>query len=225
MTTRRISAISPVGRFVTLAGGLAVTAVASLLPRLEQPATSLHSLLHPLAPISHHTSHTLVLLAFGLALALPRRRRSGLRIGQIRANWLRVLLVCAVPVVVTAIVYPRLPVQPFNGGRLEMWLVSPLAQDLVFQGFLLGRLERSFPPRSRLGFGAALVVGALFFSAWHLPNLASGMPRGFVAFQLAYTAAGFMLTGLSRLWTGSILYATLSHSAVNFIAAMARVPA
>jgi membrane protease YdiL (CAAX protease family) len=222
VTAGRIRAISPVGRLVTLAAGLIVTTLAWLLPRLEQPATALHSLLHPFLPISHQTSHSLVLLAFGLALTLPSRRRSGLRIGAFRANWLRVLIVCAIPVLVTAIVYPRLPVQPFSRGRIEMWLVSPLAQDLVFQGFLLGRLERSYPPRGRLRFGTALVIGATFFSAWHLQNFASGMPRAFVLFQLAYTAAGFLLTGLSRLWTGSILYATLSHSAVNFIAAMAR---
>jgi membrane protease YdiL (CAAX protease family) len=209
---------------VTLAAGLVVTTIAWLLPHLEQPAIALHALLHPFLPISHQTSHSLVLLAFGLALTLPGRKRNGLRIGSIRPNWLRVLVVCAIPIIVTAIVYPRLPVQPFRGGRIEMWLISPIAQDLVFQGFLLGRLERSYPPRGRLRFGKALMLGALFFSAWHLQNFTSPMPTGFVAFQLAYTAAGFMLTGMSRLWTGSILYATLSHSAVNFIAAMTGLP-
>jgi membrane protease YdiL (CAAX protease family) len=154
-------------------------------------------------------------------LTLPRRRRSGLRFGDIRNNWLRVIIVCAIPIAATAIAYPLLPVRPFTGGRIEMWLISPFAQDLVFQGFLLGRLERSYPPRNRTGFGTALVLGALFFSAWHAQNFAGGTPDGFVFFQLAYTAVGFMLTGLSRLWTGSILYATLSHSAVNLIAAMA----
>lgn len=219
MTQRPIRAISPVGRLVTISAGIAVTAGAWLLPGFEPPANALQEVLDHFLPVSHHTSHTLILLIFGLALTLPHRRRSGLRLGAIRSNWLRVTFVCAIPIIATAILYPRLPVHPFAGGRIEMWLISPLAQDLVFQGFLLGRLERSYPPRSRSRFGIALILGALFFSAWHLQNLYSAMPTGFVLFQLAYTAAGFMLTGLSRLWTGSILYATLSHSAVNYIAA------
>jgi membrane protease YdiL (CAAX protease family) len=48
------------------------------------------------------------------------------------------------------------------------------------------------------------------------------MSPAFLAFQLLYTSAGFVLTGLSRQWTGSLLYATLSHSGVNFIAWVAR---
>jgi membrane protease YdiL (CAAX protease family) len=101
-----------------------------------------------------------------------------------------------------------------------MWLVSPLAQDLIFMGWLYGRLDRAFPAyvHEALRIRRAVPLGGAFFAAWHLQNLAGGMSSGFVAFQLAYTATGYVVTGLSRQWTGSMLYATASHSAVNFIA-------
>ena len=44
------------------------------------------------------------------------------------------------------------------------------------------------------------------------------MARAWASLQLLYSAAGLVLVGLSRQWTGSILYATLTHSAVNAVA-------
>ena len=52
----------------------------------------------------------------------------------------------------------------------------------------------------------------------YLPNLLSTMSPGYVAFQLSYVFVGCVLVGLSRQWTGTIIYATLSHMAVNYIA-------
>lgn len=161
------------------------------------------------------------LLLYGLALTLPTWRRSGLRIGTIREHWKGVLLVCGGPVLLTLLVYPNLPERPFAHAGPGMWLVSPLAQDLVFLGFILGQLEPRFPRPfvRRLGAPRALVVGAAFFAAWHLPNFcAHGISTGYVVFQLGYTAGGFLLVGLSRVWTGSILYGVLEHSLVNLIA-------
>ena len=37
-------------------------------------------------------------------------------------------------------------------------------------------------------------------------------------FQLGYTFIGCVLLGISRQWTGSIVYATVTHTAVNYIA-------
>ena len=164
--------------------------------------------------------HTLVLLAIGLCLALSAPRRSGLQLGSLRAHWRGVLLVCGVPILLCALVYPNLPERPFAGAHWGMWAVSPLAQDLVFIGFLYGQLERVFPgcihPRLALSWG--LVLTSLFFALWHLPNLSSTMSGAYVAFQMCYVVAGLVVIGLSRQWTGSILYATATHSAVNAIA-------
>jgi membrane protease YdiL (CAAX protease family) len=173
--------------------------------------------------ISYETFHDLVLLVMGLTLALPTRSRSGLRIGRIRGNWRRVGLVCGLPLLLTAIIYPSLRERPFAAAGASMWLVSPLAQDLVFMGFLYGRLEPLFASNihTRIPVRRALVVTAVYFALWHLPNFGVGVSVGFVTCQLIYTAVGFVVIGLSRQWTGSILYGTLTHSAINLVAWLA----
>jgi membrane protease YdiL (CAAX protease family) len=159
------------------------------------------------------------LLAFGLLLSLPTRERSGLRVGSIREHGRRVLLVCGLPPLLTALVYPNLPVRPFSGAYFTMWLVSPLAQTTVFLGFLYGYLEPRFPgyvhPRVPVRWALALTM--LLFALWHVPNFL-GMAPGYVWFQLFYTGVLGIVPALSRQWTGSIWYAALCHSAVNFVA-------
>lgn len=156
---------------------------------------------------------------FGLLLVLPTWRRNGLRLGRLRGNVGRVLLVCGGPVLITAIVYPNLPVRPFGGMPATMWLISPFARDSIFIGYLYGRLEQVFPGyvHPRIPAQRALFIGAVFFTLWHAPGLFSDHP-GYVLFQLAYTSVGYVLTGLSRQWTGSFLYVTLCHSSINWIA-------
>jgi membrane protease YdiL (CAAX protease family) len=169
--------------------------------------------------LSWHWYASLVFLGFGLLLTLPTRERSGLRIGSIRAHWRGVLLVCGGSVLATALVYPQLPVRPWGDQPATMWLVSPLAQSLIFIGYLYGRLERAFPGpvHPRIPVARALLLTVTFFGFWHLPNGFS-MPAGYFVFQLFYTSALAVVPGLSRQWTGSILYAVLTHSAINFIA-------
>ena len=161
----------------------------------------------------------LLSLLFGLALALSAPRRSGLRIGDVRPHLRGVLAACGIPVILAAIIYPLLPVRPFSGAAAGLWLISPPAQDLLFIGYLYGRLEPLYPyfVSPRIPVRRALVITALFFSAWHLPNF-STIPSGFVVFQISYTFAIFIVAGLSRQWTGSMLYFTLSHMGINFIA-------
>lgn len=113
-----------------------------------------------------------------------------------------------------------LPERPWDASHWSMWALSPLGQDLVFLGFLYGWLERSFPGRvhRRLPVATALVLTAGFFALWHVPNVAYGLTPGYVAFQVLYTFVGCVVVGLSRQWTGSLLYATVTHSAINFAA-------
>ena len=160
-------------------------------------------------------------LAFGLLLALPSPVRSGLGIGKIQEYFWPTLLVCGLPVLGTALIYPQLPehLRPFKGMEVGFWLISPLAQDLVFCGYLYGRFETLFPSylHRRLPVRWAVVLAALYFAAWHLRNL-EWSPVSFVMFQLCYTFAGAVFVGLSRQWTGSMWYLTLAHMAGNFIA-------
>jgi membrane protease YdiL (CAAX protease family) len=166
-----------------------------------------------------HWYVSLLFLALGLLLTLPTWRRSGLGPGRIGSHWKRVLLVCGSAVLATALVYPQLPTRPWADSPITMWLISPLAQSIFFIGYLYGRLEHAFPGfvHPRLPLTRALGLTVLFFAFWHLPNVFS-LPLGYFLFQLFYTSVLQLIPWLSRQWTGSIWYAVLTHSAINFIA-------
>jgi membrane protease YdiL (CAAX protease family) len=161
----------------------------------------------------------LVLIAVGLMLTLPAPRASGLRIGRIREHGKGVALVIGVPILLTAIVYPRLSDRPFAKSDISIWLTSPLAQDLIFGGVIYRILRPHFSARVHpaLPFEWVLPIGGLFFAAWHLQNFAF-LNWQYVVFQLVYTWAAYTFVGLTRQWTGSLLYVTLAHMAGNFIA-------
>jgi len=160
----------------------------------------------------------LYLILVGLMLTLPVPRESGLRIGNIREHWKGVLLLTAGPVLLCALVYPRLPEQPFRNSDVSIWLTSPLAQDLMFGGVIYRILRPHFSsyihPRVKMEW--VLPVGGLFFAGWHAQNFVS-FSREYVLFQMLYTWAAFTFVGLTRQWTGSILYVNLAHMAGNFV--------
>ena len=153
-----------------------------------------------------------------LLLCLGARSRSGLRAGVWKSQTWKVLGICALPVALTAIVYP-LTSQPFTGDRIGVWLISPAAQDLLFTGYLYGLLHAVFPGpvNNRFRVGKAVLLTAAFFALWHLPNFA-GIPASYVIFQLLYTFVGGAWVLLARQLTGSILPGIATHMAVNFLA-------
>lgn len=206
-----------------LALALVITAASHAVPNALAPMIAEA---HPavVSALGYGNLHDLVMLAFGLVLALSAPRASGLAWGRPTA---RVVFVAALPVVITALVYPRLPLRPFAGQRVGMWLISPFAQSAIFVGYLYGLFART-----RVGAGEgeseaservswrptrALVLTGVFFALWHAPNLAS-MPAGYVAFQFAYTFAAMLWTGLTRQWTGAVWYALAAHVCGNAIA-------
>jgi len=206
-------------RFEALSLAAALTVLAMVLP-YSDPVRNLYNSfgLPPDAWLSQHRFGDLALIAMGLILVLPAPRASGLCIGRIREYWWYVSLLIGLPLVGTAIVYPLLPDRPFKGADLNMWLTSPLAQDLFFGGVIYRILRPHFATRvSRwLPFEWVLPVGGLFFAAWHLQNL-EYFPTRYVAFQLLYTWGAYNLLGLTRQWTGSLLYVILAHMAGNFL--------
>jgi membrane protease YdiL (CAAX protease family) len=169
--------------------------------------------------IGRPSAYHLVCLGVALLLALPTARRSGLVIGRVRGLGWKLIGICAVPVVLTAIVYTRLPVRPFAGAPVSMWLISPAAQELFFLGYLYGRFAERFdrPLFPRVPVNGALVMTAAFFASWHLVNFFT-MPPGYVAFQLCYTFAMTLWTGMTRVMTGSLIWAIAVHMAVNAVA-------
>jgi hypothetical protein len=158
-------------------------------------------------------------LLFGVALVLPAPGRSGLLLGRLREHGRGVLVVCGVPIVLTAAVYPLLPTRPWSGDSSSMWTVSPAAQDLVFFGCIYRVLGESCRGRvlAAVPVERTLFWTALVFTAWHIPNFAA-LPAGYVAFQLLYVFVGACVVGLARQWTGSLLYGWITHTAVNAIA-------
>jgi membrane protease YdiL (CAAX protease family) len=153
-------------------------------------------------------------LLFGLMLVLPNPKKCGLRIGAIAENWRRVTLVIAVPSLIAACVAPFLELPKF---AISLWLISPLAQDLVFSGYLYAILDDAFPgpvhPRVRIH--RAVLLAACFFSLWHTPNCVYWNWQ-FVTLQLGYTFLGAVIVGMTRQWTGSLLYVTFAHTLGNF---------
>lgn len=202
----------------SLAVALAITVAASAVPDWWLVVELWRD--HPsLRAIPWKVVRKVILLLFGLALVLPTRKRSGLCIGDIKTHWRSVMLVCGLPPLVAALVYPNLPVRPYSNAYATMWLVSPFAQSLVFVGFLYGYLESSFSNyvHPRLPVRWALVLTMLLFGLWHAPNFANGS-AGYVWFQLFYTGILGIIPALSRQWTGSMLYVAMCHTAVNFVA-------
>lgn len=162
---------------------------------------------------------SIIMAGAALLLALSAPQRSGLRAGTIRRDWRRVLLVCGGALLATAVVYPQLPVRPWANASITMWTVSPVAQELLFFGYIYGRLNESFPGyvHDRVPVARALLLTAAFFALWHIPNFFS-LPFAYFIFQLFYTGVLAIIPGLARQWTGSVLYGILTHAGVNFIA-------
>ena len=95
---------------------------------------------------------------------------------------------------------------------LVQWLVVALPEELFFRGFLLGLLEKRFPPTRRIlggGVGIALVLSSLAFALIHLPK--DGDPRGLATFFPG------LVFGWMRSATGSILAGTITHGASNIL--------
>lgn len=208
------------GRFEALSLSAALTIVAMVLPDSLEMLSLWRWLWSPhYAWLQFHRFADGVLILLGLVLVLPAPRASGLCIGDIRKHWKGVLLVVGGPVLLTAIVYPNLPNQPFHNVDLTIWLTSPVAQDLIFGGVIYRLIRPHFSTRvhRKLPFEWALPVGGLFFAGWHLQNFMSFSP-GYVCFQLLYTWAAFTIVGLTRQWTGSLIYVTIAHMSGNFIA-------
>jgi membrane protease YdiL (CAAX protease family) len=91
-------------------------------------------------------------------------------------------------------------------------VVVALPEELFFRGFLLGLLEKHFPPKRRIlggGIGLALVLSSLAFALIHLPK--DGDPRALATFFPG------LLFGWLRSATGSILASTLTHAGSNIL--------
>src|SRR4051794_37116546 len=71
-------------------------------------------------PLGANNFYDLLSLLPALLLTLPTPRRTGLTPGNIRPHWWKVLIICAIPILLTAIIYP-LTSKPFKNVSIGMW--------------------------------------------------------------------------------------------------------
>ena len=127
-------------------------------------------------------------------------------------------MLCLVPILLTAVIYPILPSKPFTGGPTSTWLISPLTQDLLFAGFLYRWSSIHFPGNvsQKLPAKRRIFPTALYFSLGHPPGFRYDVGP-VLWFQLVYTFFGACSVGIVCQWTGSLLHITIVHMSVNFI--------
>jgi uncharacterized protein len=98
------------------------------------------------------------------------------------------------------------------GFVIVQMAVVALPEELFFRGFLLGLLEKRFPPKRRIlggGVGLALVLSSLAFAIIHIPK--EGDPRNLATFFPG------LVFGWMRSATGSIMASTITHGASNIL--------
>ena len=161
----------------------------------------------------------LLRLLFSIILIANDPAGYGVKIGQVHQKWRWILLMCATPILFTAIVYPWLPNKPFSGGPRTIWLISPVAQDLLFAGYFYQRFSQHFPGTvyPRIAAKKTILLTAFYFALWHTPGIAYST-GGYIWFQLLYTFIGACAMGLLRQYCDSLIYIVLVHMAVNWIA-------
>jgi len=159
----------------------------------------------------------LSLLSLGLILAVWAPRTFGLAWAR---TWThrKVALVVGGGMTVTAITGMLFVRVPFHGGSVAIYLCVPLAEELLFRGFLFAVVADAFPRTWRFGrwrVGAATLVTSLAFGLWHLGGF--HLPAdGFIVFQVIYTTIAGLLFAFMREQTGSIWAPWLVHFVVNW---------
>jgi membrane protease YdiL (CAAX protease family) len=205
---------------------MAILAALAALALVAQPLN--HEFAWILAPLTGwplRWVEALSFLAASLALCAITPRACGLRIGPTaawRRQGLEIGLVWVTPPVLVAAVYGPLTSRPYHGADASMWLVGPLAEELLFAGFVYARLVGLYGP-GRAGWRGALgppvLLTAALFALWHWPALFAMRPA-YAVFQLLYTFAGACWTLQLRRWTGSLAPGALNHVTVNYLASV-----
>lgn len=109
----------------------------------------------------------------------------------------------------------------FSQMGFVTWTITPVQEEILFRGFLYALLLRIFqqsPDSSWKKALPVLVLGALWFSLWHLSPLAiKNYGWQIVGTQVLITFfAGLIFNGL-RHWSGSIWLGIPVHAAGNFM--------
>ena len=164
-----------------------------------------------------------------LVLCALTWRSSGLGFGEAR-TWKRyglpIAIVWIMPPLLVLSLYPALTYKPFKTYQwpIGWWLAGSVAQELLFSGFIYGRMVALFGPVDE-GFSGAIsapvLVTAFLYALNHWPNIQTtehGMSSSFVQFQFLYTFLGFAWLLNVRRWSGGVWLGILNHVLVNWLA-------
>lgn len=173
-------------------------------------------------------------LLLAVLLAGAAFRSSGLTLGH-KLSWQRhgifVALWWLLPPLLVLTVYPNFTTRPFHGASWSFWLLAPLAEELLFSGFIYGRMAGIFgkPAQNWRGaFSPTLLITAFLAALYFWPFLRNADNTGkigeigvsYAQFQMLYVFL-FNLWMLNiRRWTGSIWPGVLNHILVNVLMAL-----
>lgn len=98
---------------------------------------------------------------------------------------------------------------PWRQFAITYTLIVPLTEELLFRGYILGKLNTEFAGfvNTRIGLSWAVIGSALLFGIWHVPNVR--------VFQVLFTIVGGLIFGVLREKTGTIYASVLLHIITN----------
>lgn len=181
----------------------------------------------PLLPFLIITAFNFLTIGFGWAL-LKRRGVTGEALGFRKSGWMDWALAAVAALLLILAVYPlaiwivqaiglesprtfEIPLTPgwrIAAAALLLGLLIPLAEEILFRGFLIGFFCERFGSPLLAGFGAAF-----FFAIVHVPRM--GLGGGLFILLWAFIPVALFLR------TRSILVTTAAHSINNLFAYIA----
>ena len=176
-----------------------------------------------------HVAINAMKLVVAVVLAGIAFRTSGLTLGDKLAwkrRWIFVALWWLLPPLLVLAVYPNFTSRPFHGASWGFWLLAPIAEELLFGGFIYGRMAGIFGKPStnwRGAFSPTLIITAFLAALFFWPFLRNADNAGknigvsYAEFQMLYVFLFSLWMFNIRRWTGSILPAVLNHILVNVL--------
>ncbi len=179
--------------------------------------------------VGPRNAHGYMLLLAGIALTCYNPGAFGVRLGRWRDHarvwWLYAIgfVFLGGYVLVVRLVDPFYQPRP---GWIGLFTIGPLAEELIFRGFLFAVLVdlagSRYNPKRLLT--RPVVWNAMLFGLWHLGPLYRAAIEGTpldvwqVLFRVVWTGVGGLYLAALREKTGSILGPTLLHMLYNLLA-------
>ena len=87
----------------------------------------------------------------------------------------------------------------------KIWIGAAICEEIVFRGFLIGRLEAAFGGPSRLATGAAVLLSSVVFGAAHAYQGPTGI---IITGVLGFVFAVVYVSGGRNLWLNIVAHGT-----------------